>query len=46
MSATATAPYVVNCAGCRERRAFATVAELADWTRRHRCWQEEAQRAG
>ncbi len=37
---TAEKKYAMNCAGCGERRVFATVAELADWTMQHECWQE------
>lgn len=33
-------PYVASCAGCDERRVFATVEELAAWTATHRCWEE------
>lgn len=31
--------YAVSCAGCNERRVFATVQELADWTTLHKCWE-------
>ena len=33
-------PYVASCAGCGERRSFATIADLAAWTSVHRCWEE------
>lgn len=32
-------PIVVSCAGCKVRRAFRTVEDVAAWARGHCCWE-------
>lgn len=38
---TMTPGYAVNCAGCHERRVFATVEALAAWSQAHKCWERK-----
>lgn len=37
---TTAHPYIVNCAGCKARRAFKSTDRLAAWTQNHRCWEK------